>query len=75
MIDILDIRKAIWDGKLQVKIVRKNIILCDVQTGEAVKIGEVMKKKINISYQCESCNRGDCYGCPIYEEWIRSIYG
>ena len=46
MIDILDIRKAIWDGELQVKIVgSKNIILCDVQTGEAVKIGEVDGKE------------------------------
>ena len=45
MIDILDIRKAIWDGELQVKIVRKNIILCDAQTGEAAKIGEVDEKE------------------------------
>lgn len=45
MIDILDIRQAIWDGELQVKIVRKNIILCDAQTGEAVKIGEVDEKE------------------------------
>lgn len=45
MIDILDIRKAIWDGELQVKIVRNNIILCDTQTGEAVKIGEVDRKE------------------------------
>lgn len=34
-----------------------------------------MKNKINISYQCESCSRKDCFGCPIYEEWIKSIYG
>lgn len=45
MIDILDIRKAIWDGELQVKIVCNNIILYDVQTGEAVKIGEVDGKE------------------------------
>lgn len=45
MIDILDIRKAIWNGELQVKIVRNNIILCDTQTGEAVKIGEVDGKE------------------------------
>ena len=45
MIDILDVKKAIWDGELQVKIVRKNIILCDAQTGEAVKIGEVDGKE------------------------------
>lgn len=45
MIDILDIRKAIWDGELQVKIVRNNIILRDVQTGEAVKIGDVDEKE------------------------------
>lgn len=45
MIDILDIRKAIRNGELQVKIVRKNIILCDTQSGEAVKIGEVDEKE------------------------------
>lgn len=45
MIDILDIRKAIWNGELQVKIVRNNIILCDVQTGEAVKIGDADEKE------------------------------
>ena len=45
MIDILDIRKAIWNGELQVKIVRNNIILCVVQTGEAVKIGDADEKE------------------------------
>ena len=45
MIDILDIRKAIWNSELQVKIVRNNIILCDVQTGEAVKIGDADEKE------------------------------
>ena len=41
MIDIVTIKKLIRDGKLSVMIVRKNILLVDNQTSEAVKIGEI----------------------------------
>ena len=41
MIDIVTIKKLIRDGELSVIIVRKNILLVDNQTSEAVKIGEI----------------------------------
>lgn len=41
MIDVMEIRKAIKQGELKTEIVRNNIILKDIKSGEAVKVGEL----------------------------------
>lgn len=41
--DIMDVKRDVKEGNLEVKIHGINILLCDRYTGEAVKIGEVKK--------------------------------
>ena len=41
--DIMDVKRDIYDKHLEVKIHGNNILLCDLRSGEAVKIGEVKK--------------------------------
>lgn len=42
-VDIVDVKRDVKDGFLEVKIHGNNILLCDRYTGEAVKVGEVKK--------------------------------
>lgn len=42
-VDIMDVKRDVKDGILEVEIYGSNILLCDRYTGEAVKIGEVKK--------------------------------
>lgn len=42
--DIVDVKRDVEGKFLEVKIYGDNIILCDLQSGEAVKVGEVKKE-------------------------------
>ena len=42
MIDIIEIKKELNKGRLKVDICGSNILLQDTQTGEAIKICELM---------------------------------
>lgn len=44
-VDIVDVKEAIKNGRLQVIFHRNNILLKDTSSGEAVKIGELPREE------------------------------
>lgn len=51
-VDIVRVKSDIKKGLLRVMIIGESILLCDVKSGEAVKIGELPKKNKWIPVEC-----------------------